>query len=192
MRFVQAFLLDILCLQGFHNLTPNDLWPPPKTIGFLYSMWYTYKSIMRSVQASLIEISCLQGFHNLTPVDPKWPLTSTNNNRLFVLILLHLHTKYEICQIYSKPNIKTNTIVSLKHISLYTTYKQVSLHLINNIYWECSFSWRKCFQGAAYIYLQTRQVYSVWKWLEFAIYKKLGFNGRLYLCKETYILTNHN
>ena len=78
-------------------LTPNDLWPPPKTIGFLYSMWYTYIPNMRSVQASLLEISCLQGLHNLTPVDPKWPLTSTKNNRLLVLNVMHLHTKYDIC-----------------------------------------------------------------------------------------------
>ena len=77
MRSVQASLLEILCLQGFYNvftiwplLTPNDLWPPPKTIGFLYSLWYTYILNMRSVQASLLEILCLQGFYNLTPVDP--------------------------------------------------------------------------------------------------------------------------
>ena len=78
-------------------LTPNDLWPPPKTIGFLYLMWYTYILNMRSVQASLLEISCLQGFHNLTLVDPKWPLTSIKNNRLLVLNVIHIHTKYEIC-----------------------------------------------------------------------------------------------
>ena len=78
-------------------LTPNDLWPPPKTIGFFYSMWHTYIPNMRSVQASWLEISCLQGFHNLTPVDPKWPLTSTKNNRLLVLNVAQLHTKYEIC-----------------------------------------------------------------------------------------------
>ena len=94
-----SFHVEISCLQGFHNLTPVDpkWWPPPKTIGFLYSMWCTYIPHMRSAQASLLEISCLQGFHNLTPVDPKWPLTSTKNNRLLVLNVVHLHTKYEIC-----------------------------------------------------------------------------------------------
>ena len=136
MRFVQASLLEISCLKGFHNLTPvdpkwpltstknnrllvlnvvhlhikyeicpsfpswdivftrfsqfdpltpNDLWPPPKTMGFLYPMWYTYIPNMRSVQDSLHVITCLQGFHNLTPVDPKWHLTSTKTNRLLVL-----------------------------------------------------------------------------------------------------------
>ena len=67
MRSVRASLLEISCLQGFYNvftiwplLTSNDLWPPPKTIGFLYSMWYTYIPNMRSVRASLLEISCLQ------------------------------------------------------------------------------------------------------------------------------------
>ena len=149
MRSVQVSLLEISCLQSFHNftsvdpkwpltstknnrllelnvvhlhtkyeicpslpswdimvykvftiwslLTSNDNWPPPKTIGFLCSMCYTYIPNMRSVQASLLEISCLQSFNNLTPVDPKWPLTSTKNNRLLVLIVVHLHTKYEIC-----------------------------------------------------------------------------------------------
>ena len=51
---------------------PNDLWPPQKTIDFLYSMWCTYILNMRFVQGSLLEISCLQGFHNwplLTPYD---------------------------------------------------------------------------------------------------------------------------
>ena len=78
-------------------LTANDLWPLPKTIGFLYLIRYTYIPNMRFVQVSLLEISCLQGFHNLTPVDPKWPLTSTKTNRLLVLNKVHLHTKYEIC-----------------------------------------------------------------------------------------------
>ena len=80
-------------------MTPNDLWSRLKTIGFLYSTQCDTPNIpnMRSVQASLLEISCLQGFHNLTPVDPKWPLTSTKNNRVLVLNVVHLHTKYEIC-----------------------------------------------------------------------------------------------
>ena len=78
-----------MCLQGFHNLTPVDpKWPLTSTensIGFLYSIRYTYILNMRSVQASLLEIMCLQGFHNFTSVDPKWPLTSTKSNRLLVL-----------------------------------------------------------------------------------------------------------
>ena len=78
-------------------LTLNDIWPPPKTIGFLYSIGYTYIPNVRSVQASLLEILCLQGFNNLIPVDPKWPLISIKNNRLLVLIVVHLHTKCEIC-----------------------------------------------------------------------------------------------
>ena len=102
----QIWALSKLSLLGYRVykvftiwplLTPNDLWPPPKTKGFFYSMWYTYIPNMSSVQAFLVEISCLQGFHNLTPVDPKWPLTSTKINRLLVLNVVHLHTKYEIC-----------------------------------------------------------------------------------------------
>ena len=83
--------------QFDHCWPPNDLWPSPQTIGFFYSMWCTYIPHMRSVQASMLEISCLQGFHNLTTVDPKWPLTSTTNNRLLLLNVMHLHTTYEIC-----------------------------------------------------------------------------------------------
>ena len=60
-------------------------------------MWYAYIPNIISVQASLLEISCLQGLINLTPVDPKWPLTSTKNNRVLLLNVVHLHTKYEIC-----------------------------------------------------------------------------------------------
>ena len=112
MRSVEASLLEISYLWGYHNLiavNPKwlstskhgsktiDLWPPPKTIGFLYSMWYAYIPNTRSVQASLLEISCLQGFYNLTPVDPKWPLTSTKNNRVLVLNVVCLHPKYNIC-----------------------------------------------------------------------------------------------
>ena len=76
MRSVQASLVEISCLQGFHNLTPNDLWPPPKTIGFLYSMWHSYIPNMRSVRASLLEISCLQGFYNVFTI---WPLLTSND-----------------------------------------------------------------------------------------------------------------
>ena len=96
-----SFTSSDMCLQAGARtsplLTANDLWPPPKTIEFLYSMWYTYIPNMRSVQVSLLEILCLQGFHNLTPVDPKWPLTSTKINRVLVLNMVHLNTKYEIC-----------------------------------------------------------------------------------------------
>ena len=78
-------------------VTVDPKWPSPETIGFLYSMWYTYILNMRSVQALILEISCLPDFHNLTPVEPKWPLNSTENNRVLVLNVMHLHTKYEIC-----------------------------------------------------------------------------------------------
>ena len=125
-------------------LTPNDLWPPPKPIDFLYSMRYTYIPNMRSVQVSLLEISCLQGFNNLTPVDPKWPLTSTKNNRLLVLNKVHLHIKYEICpsfpflryRVYKVftiwplltpkwplPSTKNNRLLVLNKVHLHTKYE---------------------------------------------------------------------
>ena len=119
-------------------LTPDDPWPPPKTIGFLYSMWHSYIPNMRSVQASLVEISCLQGFHILTPVDPKWPLTSTKNNRLLVLNVALLHTKYEICPSFpcwdimfthfdpcwpQMTSTKNNRLLELNVVHLHTKYE---------------------------------------------------------------------
>ena len=58
-------------------VTPNDLWPPPKTIGIIYSIWPTHTLHMLSLTFTLLEISCLQGFDLLISHDPKWPLTST-------------------------------------------------------------------------------------------------------------------
>ena len=77
---------------------PNDLWPPPKTIGFLYSMWYTYIPHMRYVEASLLEILCLQaGHHN----------THTHT-------YTHIHTRHHECKGYDyHPNQKINLCISM-------------------------------------------------------------------------------
>ena len=115
MRSVQAFMLWDIMFTRFSQFGP--CWPLTctKTIGFLYLMWYTYIPNMRSVQASLLEISCLQGFHNLTPVDLKWPLTSTKNNRLLVLNVVHIHTKYEICPSFPSWDIVFTRILQCFH-----------------------------------------------------------------------------
>ena len=137
-RYCSCKIFTIWCL-----MTPNDLLSQLKTIGFLYSMWYSNRPNIRScLRYHVYKVftiwplmtfdlhqkqycSCtqcgtptvhtkyeicpsfpswdivftrhLQCFHNLTPVDPKWPLTSTKNNRLLVLNVALLHTKYEIC-----------------------------------------------------------------------------------------------
>ena len=53
-------------------VTPNDLWPPPKTIGIIYSIWPTHTPNMRLVTLTLLEISCLQAkaSHTHTPTHP--------------------------------------------------------------------------------------------------------------------------
>ena len=81
-------------------MTPNDLWSPRKTIGIIYAVWRTYIPNMRSLTFTLLEISCLQGFDLLTSRDPKWPLTSTKNNRDHLLNMANPHTKYEISHTY--------------------------------------------------------------------------------------------
>ena len=134
-------------LQDFHNLTHPmtqmtfDL--HLKTTCLMYSMHYTYKPNMRSVQASLLEISCLQGFHHLTYVDPKWPLTSTKNNRLLVLnrytyilnmrsvqaFLLEIsclqgfHNLTPVDPKWPLTSTKTNRLLVLNKVHLHTKYE---------------------------------------------------------------------
>ena len=108
----------------WHTLWPKMTFDLHLTTGVMYSMHYTYKPNMRSVQASLLEISYLQGFHHLTCVDPKWPLTSTKNNRLLVLNRVHLHTKYEIC-----PSFPSWAIVFTRFSQFYLCWPQMTFDL---------------------------------------------------------------
>ena len=41
-------------------VTPNDLWPPPKTIGIIYSIWPTHTPSMRFIEVIVLEIERLQ------------------------------------------------------------------------------------------------------------------------------------
>ena len=100
-------LLEILCLQAFSKIfiiwplvTPNELWPPPKTIEIIYLIWVVHMLSMRSLRLTLLEISCLQGFDLFTSGDPKWPLTSTKNNRDYLLNMANPHAKYDIPHIH--------------------------------------------------------------------------------------------
>ena len=108
MTTVQACLLDISYLQGFHSLTPNDpndpkcwpqmtFWPPPKTIGFLYLMWYTYIPNMRSVRASLLEISCLQAGVTTHTHTHTHAYTHTHTH---THTQIHTHTRQHDCKGY--------------------------------------------------------------------------------------------
>ena len=81
-------------------MTPNDICPPQKTIGIIYSIWPSITPNMTLVTLTLLEISCLQGFDLLTSHDPKWPLTSTKNDRDHLLYKANQHTKYDISNIY--------------------------------------------------------------------------------------------
>ena len=55
---------------------------------------------MKFEQVVLFQLSCLQacfqGFKTFTSVAVKWPLTSTNYNRVLLLTKVNLHAKYEV------------------------------------------------------------------------------------------------
>ena len=84
-RFYKVFRLWPL-------VTSNDLWPPWKTIGIIYSPWATNVLSLKFNHLSLLEISCLQCFHTLTSGDLKWPLTSMKNNRDHLLTKAYQRT----------------------------------------------------------------------------------------------------
>ena len=77
-------------------VTSNDLWPPWKTIGIIYSPRATNVLSLKFKHHSLLEISCLQSFHTLTSGDLKWPLTSMKNNRDHLLTKAYQRTKFEV------------------------------------------------------------------------------------------------
>ena len=73
---------------------------------------------MKFIQASYLEISCKQGFQSLTPGDPKWPLTSTKNNRDHLLNMANPHTKYEISHTYPSWDIVfTSNLQNFYHLT---------------------------------------------------------------------------
>ena len=88
-RFYKVFRLWPL-------VTSNDLWPPWKTIGIIYSPRATNVLSLKFNHLSLLEISCLQSFHTLTSGDLKWPLTSMKNNRDHLLTKAYQRTKFEV------------------------------------------------------------------------------------------------
>ena len=77
-------------------MTSNDLWPPWKTIGIIYSPRATNVLSLKFKHHSLLEISCLQSFDTLTSGDLKWPLTSMKNNRDHLLTMAYQRTKFEV------------------------------------------------------------------------------------------------
>ena len=69
---------------------------------------------------------CLQGYYNLTPVDPKWPLTSTKNNRVLVLNVLRLHPKYKICPSFPSRDIMFTRFLQFDpHLPQMTSQKTI-------------------------------------------------------------------
>ena len=59
--------------RGFRSFTPSDLnnlWPPPKTIGFFLSTWQFYLPNMKSVGHGYLEISWLQAIFGIFAVLP--------------------------------------------------------------------------------------------------------------------------
>ena len=128
MKFKQHLLLQILCLQVFRLwllLTPNDLWPPWKTIGIIYSQRGTYLLSLKFMQLLLLEISCLQGFETFTAVDLKWPLTSMKNNRDHLLTKGYLPTKFEVQVTFTSWDI---VFTKFSHFDLYWPQMTFDLH----------------------------------------------------------------
>ena len=149
-------------------------------------MCHSYIPNMRSVQASLVEISCLQGFHNLTPVDHKWPLTSTKNNRVLVLNVVHLHTKYEICPIFPSGDI---VFTSRRHTHTHT-HTHIRHHDYKGLRFHRNQKWTKFVQDientAGMKFLVVSLGSSPW-----IVFKLAGFFGNswLFLSKPFYLLT---
>ena len=148
MKSVGHSYLEISRLQAIFGVfavlplvTSNDLWPPPKTIGFFLSTWQIHIPNMKSVSHSYLEISWLQSFRFLTSGDLRWPLTSTKNNRVLPLNMTNLYTKYEKCRlslsqdfVFTRFSVfdlkwpltptKNNRVLPLNMTNLYTTYEK--------------------------------------------------------------------
>ena len=144
-RSVQDSLLEILCLQGFYNLTHVDpKWPLTSTKNnsvLVLNVLRLHPNI-RSVQASLLlEILCLQGFYTLTPVDPKWPppktkgflysmwytyipnIISVQASLLEISCLQGLHNLTPVDPKWPLTSTKNNRILVLNVVHLHPKYK---------------------------------------------------------------------
>ena len=83
------FLFLRYCVYNFFRLSPleipNDLWPSPKPLGIIYSIW----SIKYDFHPCFpLEILFLQGFQILTSGHFKWPLTPTKTKGVIYSIWL--------------------------------------------------------------------------------------------------------
>ena len=74
LKFEQLSSLEISCLQGFETLTTDDLWPPWKTIGIIYSLRGTYIPIWSSCNFCFLR--CLQAEASHTHTDTHTPSPS--------------------------------------------------------------------------------------------------------------------
>ena len=83
MTSLKFTLLEKSCLQAFSKIftiwppvTPNDLWPPPKTIEIIYLIWPIHMVSMTSLKYTLLEKSCLQAFSKIFTI---WPPVTPND-----------------------------------------------------------------------------------------------------------------
>ena len=100
MRSVQVSLLEILCSQGFHNLTPVD----PKWL--LTSTKNNRVLVLNVVHLHTKYEICpsfpswdivLRRFSKFDPCRPQMTFDLPKNNRVLVLNVVRLHPKYNIC-----------------------------------------------------------------------------------------------
>ena len=79
----------------------NDPPSAPKSIGFLFSSWESYTPNFDLIGLSILDLSCLQAkihrnidFSQIRNSFPKMPPICTKINRLPVLLIRKLHTKF--------------------------------------------------------------------------------------------------
>ena len=84
----------------------NDPTSAPKSIGFLYSSWESYTPNFDLIGLSILDLSCLQAkihrnidFSQIPNFfSQRWPSICTKINRLPVLLIRKLHTKFRFDQ----------------------------------------------------------------------------------------------
>ena len=79
-------------------VTSNNLWPPPKTIGFFQSTWQSYIKY-ENCRPFLPWDIAITRFLVFDSGDLKWPLTSTKNNRILPVSMTKLYQIWKLSDI---------------------------------------------------------------------------------------------
>lgn len=108
-----------------------------KTV-YLSSMWYTYIPNMKHISPNFPVWDIVFTRSLLfDPVDLEWPLTSTNNNQILVLNVIHLHIKHKISPSSSLEITCLHTDITNTHTTVWIQRIRLSSKptmIINNDY----------------------------------------------------------